>query len=624
MATVVVARPNSTDAKAIVSRLIKRGCSIAEAMDEVGRSPETYMWWRRTDSDFKAKIDAHRGARKNAVKATRETLPVPDFPTFCEKYLGQRLFTHQLQWMDLLDGRPPRDLHDSCTFIEGLRNRLLVNTPTGHGKSTTLTVNRVVWEVVRNPNIKIKVVSKSQRMAEDFLLQIKSRLTDPVYGQMHTDFGPPDGFGANAASWKANRIYVNSDIRDVEQKDPTVEALGMRGQIYGARADLIILDDVVDNINVAEWRKQIGWIQGMLMNRLGRNGVLMVIGTRIGAQDLYSELLRSEHYGGRKPPWTYLAQKAVLEFADDPADWVTLWPYSDSPEDATIEQTEDGLYLKWDGPLLASRRDEVGPVEFARMYQQEAVAADTAFKPAVLTRCQQMRQCGLLPDDPLEKCGRVGGMNGLRIIAGLDPAAVGHTAAVVVGVDIREGKRHILDAFNKAHVHPDEMRQLIIGWTAKYGIDEWVIEANAFQAFLTQDTDLLTELGNRGCVLTPHTTGRNKHDPDFGVLAMSQLFETRKFTLPTISSSQAIRALVDQLCVWVPHPPQGQKTDLVMALWFTEIRAGQLVLRHNQKHVYRDGDYYTRDDVSSRGFVNMNQMEADQARGDTSNRWWAA
>lgn len=599
-----------------VLQRLREGWSVNSAVVDAGLTPPAEAYWRRQIPGYaeQRKQAMEEGRRRKAVgdgfRATKDPLPVPDFPEFCERYLGQRLFAHQLQWFDMLEGRPPRDLHPSCVYEEGNPRRLLINTPTGHAKSTTITVNYVVWRIVRDPNVKIKIVSKSQRMAEDFLLQVKERLTAPVYADLQRDFGPEGGYASNAASWKANRFYVSSDIRDAEQKDPTCEALGIRGQIYGARADVLILDDCVDSINVGDFEKQIRWIQGMLMNRLGRNGVLLVVGTRIAAQDMYSELMTPAYYGGRRPPWTYLAQKAVLEFADDPADWVTLWPRTDSAEDSSMQQGDDGLFDKWDGPLLSERRDEVGPVEFSRMYQQETVAEDNPFRVEHMVACQQGRLPGLLPDDG--HVGRVGGMRGLRVVAGLDPAAVGHTAAVVVALDADTGVRYVLDVFDRAGCQPTDIRELLMSWTERYGVDEWRIERNAFQAYLTRDPEVVAGLANRGAVLTEHTTGTNKHDPNFGVLAMAALFEQGLVSLPRVSDDR-VRRFVDQLAIWSPNPARGVKTDMVMAWWFAEIRCRDLVVNRDVKAMWRDSQFLSRSDTASRRVLSMQQYEADFA-----------
>ena len=46
------------------------------------------------------------------------------------------------------------------------------------------------------------------------------------------------------------------------------------------------------------------------------------------------------------------------------------------------------------------------------------------------------------------------GMGGLIVVAGLDPATSGHTAMVVIGLDILSKRRYVLDVFNKAALKP--------------------------------------------------------------------------------------------------------------------------------------------------------------------------
>jgi hypothetical protein len=45
--------------------------------------------------------------------------------------------------------------------------------------------------------------------------------------------------------------------RESSEKDPNIEAVGIGGQIYGKRADMIIVDDAVTLKNANEFEKQI-------------------------------------------------------------------------------------------------------------------------------------------------------------------------------------------------------------------------------------------------------------------------------------------------------------------------------------------------------------------------------
>jgi len=574
------------------------GMSMADACRQIGISYKTYEYYKKEYKEFETELMRIRSEIRRG-NGQMPAVEVPDFPEFCEEYLGMKLFLHQLQWFDMLEGREPRDMHESMTYEDGKDSRLIINTPPGHAKSTTITVAYTIWRIMKNRDIKVIIVSKAQRLAEQFILQIKERLTHDQYSKLHKTFGRGGGFKDGSVSWKANQFYIGG--RGAEAKDPTVQAVGIRGQVYGARADLIIVDDAVDNTNVSEYDKQIDWLLGIVGSRLApRSGRLLVIGTRIAAKDLYSELREPSRYNGGKQPWRYLLQKAVLEFAEDPKDWVTLWPYSDSPADPDEEPEESGLYRRWDGETLAEVRDGVTPAQWSRIYQQEQIAEDSVFKAELISSACQGRVAGTIPANALT--GRAEGMEGLRIIAGLDPASIGHTAVVVLGVDLKTNVRYVIDVSNKAGMLPEDMRNLIKEWTTKYNINEWRIERNAFQAFLTRDSELNQWMAARGVIFSEHTTGSNKHDPDFGVMAMSNLFEQELIKLPN-ASTQNIKSMIEQLTVWQPQPPKGIKTDIVMALWFAELRAQELVIRKDRSKIYRDTPFTTKADKDSRYIV---------------------
>jgi len=252
----------------------------------VGKSNKTYDYYRKSDPEFRSQVDQIRVQLSSGGMKR----PVPEFAEFSLEYLGQQVFLHQQQWIDLLEGHRPRQLHPAITYNPGEPDLIIINTPPEHAKSTTLTVNYVVYRLCDNPNLKVIIVSRTQQMAKKFLSQIKGILTHPKYAKLQATFGPSEGFAANSVSWREDMIYLSGEIRDPGAKDPNVQALGIRGQIYGSRADLIILDDCVDNTNAHEFDKQINWIQGEVMSRISASGTLLVVGTRMAPVDLYSEL----------------------------------------------------------------------------------------------------------------------------------------------------------------------------------------------------------------------------------------------------------------------------------------------------------------------------------------------
>ena len=596
---------------------LMQGYSVQKAMDAVGRSVKTYEYYRKTDEQFATAIDKIRSmTARGEVGSPRGE--VPPFPEFSSKYLGVDVFPHQKHWIDLLEGREPEDLHPAISYEPGSTDLLIVNTPPEHAKSTTITVNYAVYRICQNPNIRIMIVSKTQAMAQKFLLSIKNRLTHPRYQDLQLTFGPPGGYEKNSDSWKQDLIYLSSESRDSGEKDPTVQAVGIRGHIYGARADLIIMDDCVDHTNAHEYEKQIDWIQSEVMSRIDNDGGrLLVVGTRLRPRDLYSELRDPMRYPDETSPWTYFAQPAVLEFAEDAKDWVTLWAKTNMPPvSGNGVPDENGLYDKWTGPALHKKRSRMSPNLWAMVYQQQQVHEDSAFpSDAIKGVINGARNIGVIPKG---KHGvRPNGMDGLIVVAGLDPAGSGYTAAVVLGLDISTQKRYLLDVSNVAGMKPDDIRNLIKDWTVRYKISEWRVEKNAFQTMLTQDREVRQFLTQNGSMLREHHTGQNKWDTDFGVASLTTLFygwdeDNALIEFPSTHASEGLKALIEQLVTWYPDAPKSQKTDTVMAFWFAELgcrdrltNASVFARNHNSMSMF-----HTRYDNSRQYTVNLDELYA--------------
>lgn len=595
-------------------RNFQRGLNVEQSIQACGRNRSTYERWRRDDKEFLTAVERIRSLERISGPRERDWMP---FPEFSEKYLDARVFPHMGNVVDLIEGREPSWVHPSMVFEPGERDLVMVNMPPEHAKTTSITINYVVYRICMDPNIRVIVVSKTAEMAKKMLYAIKTRLTHPRYDEMIADYGPSGGFDKNSEAWNQSMIYVSDDARDSGEKDPTVQALGIRGHIYGARADLIIMDDCVDLTNAHEYDKQIDWLQAEVISRVSATGSMLIVGTRLASKDLYSELRDPHRYPDEESPWSYLSMPAVLEFSDQADDWVTLWPRSNQPEPGTrgVEPDGDGLFPKWDGPRLSQKRRRVSPRAWAMVYQQQQVADDAVFNAeAVRTAINGNRMTGPIPRG-MVNC-RENGMDGLIIVAGLDPATSGHTAAVVVGLDIQNQRRYVLDVYNKPGITPEAMREMIRSWTERYKIIEWRIERNGFQGFLVHDREINEFCAARGTVIRPHFTGQNKHDADFGVASMTTLFngwedKRQLIELPSTHGNEAAKSLVEQLVTWHPDAPKNQKTDIVMALWFAELACrDRVMLASNYTRTHVNNPFLTKWDRDQQRTVSLLEAEA--------------
>jgi hypothetical protein len=93
-------------------------------------------------------------------------------------------------------------------------NRVLINIPPNHAKSITVTVDYVTWQVARNPNFRVLIVSQTQQLAADFLYAIKQRLTHPMYADLQSAYAAGVGFNSKTASWQATRVTFGDELRE--------------------------------------------------------------------------------------------------------------------------------------------------------------------------------------------------------------------------------------------------------------------------------------------------------------------------------------------------------------------------------------------------------------------------
>lgn len=582
------------EAKAKVASFIAAGMTVTDAMTLVDRHPKTYENWRASDKEFAALIDQARGKKRARAGEKDPELYTLSFAEWRKRFLDQDTYAHQQMWIDLLEGKEPDVFHSAITYHPGDPNRILINTPPGHAKSTTITAQYVTYKLCMNPAFRVLIISKTLDFASKLLFAVRQYLTDEAYRELQAAYAPPEGWRPKRGEgrWGNAMIYLagrSAEAVNAAAKDPSVQAVGIGGQIYGTRTDLTILDDAIDDTNASAYEKQFDWLTRTVLSR-GRSAKVLIVGTRIAPMDLYSHLLNDDIYTNGKSPWTYLAQPAVLDFAENPKDWKTLWPKSTMPFDeaSNDEPDEDGLYPVWDGPSLAKVRAENRPGVWALVYQQQQVADDMVFQAqCVWQSVNKQRKPGPL------RAGAIGhpkyGAEGMNIIGSIDPAGTGTAFILIYAVDRRTKERWVLNAFFKNDTLPSWYADMIEQLTPLYGIEEWVIEAQSYSNWIYHDERIMRYCRQRGVKITPHYTGSgNKIDPNFGVASMAPLFgSVRKMDdgrtapnrdhiihLPSPDQSPGIKALIDQLLIWVPGVPGSKlRQDGPMALWFAETRA---------------------------------------------------
>lgn len=165
--------------------------------------------------------------------------------------------------------------------------------PRGHGKSTIGDVDFCITKVLRNPDIRIMIGSKTQTQASAFLKEIRTHFEQNV--NLIRIFG--DWKKSRDNVWNDKEFTVNR--RTVIKKEATVSALGVSGAVVSKHFDIIIGDDLVgfENARTEAQRKVLKeWFYSSLYPTLEPDGEIHILGTRYSPMDLYEDLIKSRNY----------------------------------------------------------------------------------------------------------------------------------------------------------------------------------------------------------------------------------------------------------------------------------------------------------------------------------------
>lgn len=222
--------------------------------------------------------------------------------------------------------------------------KALVELPRDHGKSFQVCC-RVLWELGRNPGLRVKVVCATEAIATE-----RSRfLRDAVAHNGWVRLVFPEL--RPASPWAAEAFTVR---RPGDVIGPSVAAFGVGAGSTGTRADLLVCDDIVDVRALhsrAERDRTADYFTNNLLNLLEPDGRFWGLCTPWHADDLNARLKRNGAY-------------AVFRRAVGP-DLEPVWPE------------------KWPAAKLAARRAEIGAASFARGYRLVPIAdEETPIRPA--------------------------------------------------------------------------------------------------------------------------------------------------------------------------------------------------------------------------------------------------
>jgi predicted phage terminase large subunit-like protein len=222
--------------------------------------------------------------------------------------------------------------------------RGLVELPRDHGKTVQVLI-RVLWEIGRDPNLRVLIACGSGALAAQRGRFLRDAIAENWRVQLVFPHLRPD------TPWRVNTFPIKRPGNSVS---PTVAVIGVGATATGARADLLVCDDVVDvkALRSEALREKTKMVyRENLVNLLEPGGRAWLLFTPWHAADLNSELTRS-------PAYTHF-RRAVGD------DLQPVWPE------------------KWPRERLAERRAEIGESSFARAFRLRTLAEeDCLIKPA--------------------------------------------------------------------------------------------------------------------------------------------------------------------------------------------------------------------------------------------------
>jgi hypothetical protein len=445
--------------------------------------------------------------------------------------------------------------------------QLQILSPPRHGK-TELLIHFCIWEICKNPNIRIMWVGGNEDIAKNSVASVLDQLE--TNEKLIEDFCGPGGAFKPATrtgkSWSQTGFTVAT--RTVSGiKSPTMVGIGRGGKILSRDCDLIIADDIEDHSSTVQPSAREhtkNWWTTTLGSRKEEHTAIVVIGSRQHPEDLYSSLLNNE------------AWKNIVEEAHDSS---CSLPSEDYEAHYDCMLWSGFRTFKW---LEGRKQDSMttgGLARFEMVYLNKTVAGGlTIFNPDDIEACKDYEMMlGKIPKNSY-------------LIAGLDPAATGYQAAVLWAVTYDPFKMYLVDIDNQHGGGIDQALRVIQEWNQQYELYHWVIEENNFQKAIRQDQRIKDFCNQRGIILEGHETYKNKWDPQFGVTAMANLFTDNKVVLPYKNAESQIKVdLYKKQLIYFASKGQSKSkhvSDIVMASWFP-----MKVIRRLSKVSYANMEY---------------------------------
>jgi phage terminase large subunit-like protein len=353
---------------------------------------------------------------------------------------------------------------------------------------STLIAYRVVWEITKDPTLRVLFISSTSNLAVKQLKFIKDILTSDTYRLFWPEMVEKDE--AKREKWTEKEVCIDHPKRREESiRDPTIFTAGLTSNIVGLHCDISVLDDVVVNTNayIEEGREKVKDQYSLLSSVETVNAREWVVGTRYHPLDLYQSLVEMEvnkydELGNviQSHELFEVFERQVESIGDGTGEF--LWPR---------QQRTDGKWFGFNAEILANKRSQyLNTLHFRSQYYNDPHDVDSS--PIQRELFQYYDQNRLFQDQGRWFFGRRGGeATPINVAAAVDFAfATGRkadsTSIVVVGVS-GQNDYYVLDIDRFKTDKISEYFQRILKLYEKWGFRKIRCEVSVAQAVIVKD-----------------------------------------------------------------------------------------------------------------------------------------
>jgi hypothetical protein len=422
--------------------------------------------------------------------------------------------------------------------------------------NTIQIAGRVVWEIGRNHNIRIKIIGSTDEKSKEILGLVKNMIKNSPKVQ---EVFPGIEIDEERGDTKGEFFVKRSNVT---MRDATCQAAGVLSAGAGGRADILICDDVVDMknsvINPTMREQVIRTVKDTWFSLVAAKGQIIWIATPYHVLDATHNLKNES--GDLWHVWWKPATQYILQYDE------TGQPIMEEDPEQPGKQKQIVIKQllwsdKWDEQKLDDKRIELGPRSFERQYMLNAMSDEERTFPQSSLEKSYNREISYIGEGIEDDWATFGGVD----LASAFSKRAAYTVIITLARNPVNQRLRFKEIVRKKQGFSRTMGDIVSGfkrhhWRVLY------VETNQYQ------TAVVDALDNEHKMIPVKgtQTGLNKNNEDVGLPGLNVAFERALFEIPAArlplppEDTSDLACLMNELSTY----PGGESKDIVMALWF--------------------------------------------------------